>query len=215
MNIEQIRDAYDQRAATYDATIGRGEKRSIGDFREQFGALLRGETLEIAIGSGLNLPYYSDQVTRAVGVDLSTGMIEVAANRATELQRTIDLVVTDAQRLAFPDETFDTVAISFALCTVPDPVAAIREMSRVCKPDGRIVMLEHVRSSSWPVGMLMRLVSPLQEWRLGCHLARETIDVARECGLTIEREDQRLLGVFRLVVARSAVGGVGTQPARG
>jgi ubiquinone/menaquinone biosynthesis C-methylase UbiE len=202
MNIEQIRDVYDHRAPTYDATVGRGEKRLTGDFRARFGAALQGATLEIAIGSGLNLPYYSDHVTHAVGIDLSEGMLTIAAARARELDRHIELVVMDAQQLAFPDHTFDTVAISLALCTVPDPEAALREMNRVCKPDGRIVLLEHVRSSVWPVGVLQRLISQIQERHNGCHLARETIDLARRCGLVIEREDQRLLGIFRLVVAR-------------
>jgi ubiquinone/menaquinone biosynthesis C-methylase UbiE len=206
MNTNEIREAYDRRAATYDASVGRSEKRLTGSFRARFGGLLQGATLEVAIGSGLNLPYYSNQVTYAVGTDLSRGMLDIAAVRAHDLERRIDLVVMDAQHLAFPDGSFDTVAISLALCTVPDPAAALREMSRVCKPDGRIVMLEHVRSSNWPVAMLLRLVSPLQEWRLGCHLARETVDLARECGLTIEQEDRRLFGIFRLVVARPAIG---------
>jgi ubiquinone/menaquinone biosynthesis C-methylase UbiE len=204
MDNRQIREAYDQRAPTYDAAEVRSEKKILGNFRARFGALLQGETLEVAIGSGLNLPYYSDQVTRAVGVDLSEGMLAIAATRAREVHRAIDLAVMDAQHLAFPDHVFDTVAISLALCTVPDPVAALQEMSRVCRPDGRIVLLEHVKSPNWAVAMLQRIVSPLQEWRLGCHLARETIDNARQCGLNIEREDRRLLGIFRLVVARPA-----------
>jgi ubiquinone/menaquinone biosynthesis C-methylase UbiE len=202
MNIEQIRDAYNRRAASYEATAGRGEKALTGDFRARFGALLEGATLEVAIGGGLNLPHYSERVTKAVGTDLSTGMLAIAADRARELQREIELVVMDAQHLAFPDDSFDTVAISLALCTVPDPMAALREMSRVCQPGGRIVLLEHVRSPIWPVAMFQRAVSPIQERLVGCHLARETVDLARASGLRIEREDRRLLGIFRLVVAR-------------
>jgi ubiquinone/menaquinone biosynthesis C-methylase UbiE len=202
MDNRQIREAYDRRAATYDATMGRGEQVLTGSFRARFGAPLRGDTLEIAIGSGLNLPYYSANVTRAVGADLSEGMLAIAAKRARDLGRGLALVVMDAQQLAFADATFDTVAISLALCTVPDPEAAVREMRRVCRPDGRIVMLEHVRSPIWPVALLQRLASPIQERLNGCHLARETIQTVRRSGLTIEREDQRLLGIFRLVVAR-------------
>jgi ubiquinone/menaquinone biosynthesis C-methylase UbiE len=204
MDNRQIRDAYDRRAADYDASMGQRGGRLTGSFRARFGALLHGETVEIAIGSGLNLPYYSDDVTRAVGIDLSPGMLEIAANRAQEVNRSIDLAVMDAQCLAFPDKSFDTVAVSLGLCTIPDPEAALREMSRVCKPDGQMVLLEHVRSPMWPVAMIQRLASPIQERLNGCHLARETIDLARECGLEFLREDQRLLGIMRLVIARPA-----------
>jgi ubiquinone/menaquinone biosynthesis C-methylase UbiE len=204
MDNRHIRETYDKRAAIYDAAAGRGGTAFVRNLRARFGGSLRGETLEIAIGNGLNLPYYSSRVTRAVGIDLSPGMLEVAAKRARELHRSIDLLIMDAQRLAFPDHIFDTVAVSLGLCTISDPKAALREMSRVCKPDGQIVLLEHVRSPVWPVATIQRLVSPIQERLNGCHLARETIDLARECGLEIEREDQRLLGIMRLVIARPA-----------
>lgn len=205
MNNRQIRERYDKRAAIYDATMGRGESKLTGNFRARFGALLRGQTLEIAIGSGLNLPYYSARVTRAFGVDLSRGMLDVAARRARDLHLPIGLAVMDAQQLAFPERTFDTVAISLGLCTVPDPVAALREVSRVCKPDGQIMLLEHVRSPVLPVALLQRLLSPIQERINGCHLARETTVIARAFGLEIVQEDRRLLGIVRLVVARPTI----------
>ena len=202
MDNRQIRDAYDRRAADYDEAMGQRRGSLTGSFRARFGAMLAGETLEIAIGSGLNLPYYSPRVTHAVGIDLSGEMLDIAANRARDLQRPIDLAMMDAQRLAFPDGSFDTVAISLGLCTVPDPTRAIREMNRVCKSDGQIVLLEHVRSLVWPVAIVQRALSPLQERRNGCHLARETIDLVRACGLDVVAEDRRWFGVMRLVAAR-------------
>jgi len=156
----------------------------------------------VAIGSGLNLPYYSPAVTRVVGVDLSRGMLEQAAKRARALGAPIALAQMDAQRLAFPDASFDTVAISLSLCTVRDPIAALRELARVCRPTGRIVLLEHVRSPVWPVFALQRLWTPVQERMIGCHLTRETVELARGLGIAIQSERQRLFGIFRLVVAR-------------
>ena len=203
--LDRIRAVYDRRAGTYDRSVGRAERLMLGDLRSAFGAELRGETLEVAVGSGLNLPYYSAGVTRAVGVDLSRGMLAEAARRAAALKRPIALVQADAECLPFADASFDTVAISLALCTVPDPVAAMRELARVCRPDGRVVLLEHVRSPVGPVYAVERLLSPLQERFIGCHLTRKTIDVARRLGFTIESERQRLFGVFRLVVARPPV----------
>ncbi len=202
MSLQRIRATYDRHAATYDRSVRLGERLALGDLRRAFGAELRGETLEVAIGSGLTLPHYPAAVTRAVGVDLSRGMLAQARWRARELGRAVALVQADAQRLPFADASFDTVAISLALCTVPEPEAALREVARVCRPEGRVVLLEHVRSPIGPVAAGQRLLSPLQERLIGCHLTRETVDVARRLGFTVESERRRLFGVFRLVVAR-------------
>lgn len=199
---DRIRRIYDDRAATYDRSIGVTERILLGPLRREFGARLRGETLEIGVGSGLNLPYYASAVTRAVGIDLSSEMLALAEQRAAGMPFPVTLLQGDAEALPFPDDSFDTVAISLALCTVPDPVMALREMARVCRPDGRVVMLEHVLSPVPPVAVAERLLSPLQERAMGCHLDRETIGLARSLGFAILEERQRLFGVFRLVVAR-------------
>jgi ubiquinone/menaquinone biosynthesis C-methylase UbiE len=201
----RIRHIYDDRAPTYDRRVGAGEKILVGDFRRAFGAELRGRTLEVAIGSGLNLRFYSDRVTEAVGVDLSAGMLRVAAARARQLDRSIRLIQADAERLPFPAAAFDTVAVSLALCTVPDPAAALTEVARVCRPEGRVVLLEHVVSPVRPLAWLQRLASPHQVRAIGCHFDRDTIGTARRLGFTIESDRARLFGIFRLVVARPPV----------
>jgi len=201
VNLGQIRAVYDRRARTYDRTVGCGERVLLGGLRRAFGAELRGATLEVAVGSGLNLPHYGPDVDRAVGVDLSRGMLWEARQRVATLARPVALVQMDAQRLAFPAASFDTVAISLALCTVPDPAAALRELARVCKSGGRVVLLEHVRSPYWPVALLQHAVSPLQERFIGCHLTRETEKTLRHLGFTIISEHTRLFGIFRLLVA--------------
>lgn len=200
MNLEQIRRTYDKRAASYDRTVGFGEKLLVGDLRRRFGGLLAGESLEVAVGSGLNLPYYTDAVTLAVGVDLSPGMLAEARRRADALGRAIELVEGDAQRLPFADASFDTVAISLGLCTVPDPALALREMARVCRPGGRVVLLEHVRSTVPPLVWLQVVLSPAQERLIGCHLDRSTFDVALGMGFGVEEVGSRFAGVFRLAV---------------
>jgi ubiquinone/menaquinone biosynthesis C-methylase UbiE len=202
MNRSQIRTTYDNRAATYDKTVGFTERLALGDLRQEFGAALRGETIEVAVGSGLNLPHYTPAVTRAVGVDLSGGMLAEARKKARGLGLPMRFAQMDAQNLAFPDGSFDTVAISLSLCTIPDPVAALRELARVCRPEGRIVLLEHVLSPSRPVAFLERLWSPVNERAIGCSLTRRTIETARGLGFAVEREQSRFFGVFRLAVAR-------------
>ena len=199
---DRIRHLYDDLAATYDRSLGVTERLLLGRFRQAYGALLRGETIEVGVGSGLNIPFYSPAVTRAVGVDLSGEMLRHARERASQLDVPFALMQADAEALPFPDARFDTVAISLSLCTIPDPVKALRELGRICRPEGRIVMLEHVRSTARPLAALQRLLSPLNERAIGCHLDRDTFGLARSLGFSIEETQTRFFDAVRLVVAR-------------
>jgi ubiquinone/menaquinone biosynthesis C-methylase UbiE len=199
---ERIRRLYDDRAATYDRSLGIVERIMLGRFRRAYGALLRGETIEVGVGSGLNIPFYSPDVTRAVGIDLSREMLRQARERASHLGIPFALVQADAEALPFPDATFDTVAISLALCTIPDPVKALLELGRVCRRGGRIVMLEHVRSTAGPLAAAQKVLSPLNERAIGCHLDRETFGLAGSLGFSIDETWSRLVGSVQLVVAR-------------
>ena len=200
---ERIRRLYDDRAATYDRSVGIGERILLGRFRQAYGALLRGETIEVGVGTGLNIPYYSPDVTRAVGVDLSQEMLRHARERASRLGIPFTLVQADAEALPYPDASFDTVAISLALCTIPDPGKALRELDRVCRRGGRIVMLEHVRSTARPLAALQRILSPLNERAIGCHLDRDTVGLARSLGFAIDESWSRLFGSVQLVLAHT------------
>lgn len=204
----RVRAIFDRRAASYDKTVGLGERLLLGDLRRRFGALLRGRTLEIAAGTGLNLPYYAPHVTQRIAVDLSSGMLRVLRNRAADLKLPVGVAQMDAERLAFPDGAFDSVAVSLALCTVERPERALREMARVCAPGGRVVLLEHVLSPVRPVASLQRLFSPAQTRAIGCHFDRETIDLLRREGFTVESEVRRRIGIVRLVVARPPAPGI-------
>jgi ubiquinone/menaquinone biosynthesis C-methylase UbiE len=195
---DRIRDIYDERAPTYDRSLGLVERIAIGPLRQEFGDLLNGETLEVGVGSGLNLPYYSPAVTRAVGVDLSDEMLRHARERARELPFPATFVQADAAALPFPDATFDTLA----LCTIPEPAQALREAARVCRPEGRVVLLEHVRAPARPLAMAQRLLSPLNERAIGCHLDRDTFGLARSLSFVVEPIASRFFDIFQLAVAR-------------
>ncbi|MBA3449605.1 MAG: class I SAM-dependent methyltransferase [Chloroflexia bacterium] len=202
---DRIRRLYDECAATYDSSLGVVERLVLGPLRAEFGALLQGETIEIGIGSGLNLPFYTAAVTRAVGVDLSGEMLRLAEKRARDLRIPIICVRADAATLPFADASFDTVAVSLALCTIPDPAQALREVSRVCRPDGRVVLLEHVVSTKRPLAALLRALSPLNERAIGCHLDRNSFDLATSLGFSVEVCRRRLFDIFRLATARPPI----------
>jgi ubiquinone/menaquinone biosynthesis C-methylase UbiE len=111
----------------------------------------------------------------------------------------------DAEELAFPSDTFDTVVATFVFCSVPDPVVGLRELSRVCKPDGEIRLLEHMRATSEAVGLLMDAANPLAVRVGGANINRRTMDNIESAGLRIEGvEDLSVQGIFKLIVAKPA-----------
>lgn len=199
---ERIRRIYDRRAPTYDCSLGLVERIAVGPLRRQFGALLRGETIEIGVGTGLNLPFYTAAVTGVIGVDLSEEMLVQARERAASLSLPATFVQADATALPFPDAACDTVAISLALCTIPDPAQALREAARVCRPRGQVILLEHVLAPARPLAFVQRTLSPLNERALGCHLDRDTFGLARSLGFTVDPIASRLFDVFLLAVAK-------------
>src|SRR5262249_58179738 len=116
--------------------------------REGVGEGAGGGVLEVAIGTGLNLPHYPADVT-ITGIELSPAMLAIARRRATDLGRDVDLREGDAEHLPFDDGSFDTVVCALSLCTIPSPEAAVAEMRRVLAPGGRLLLLDHI-GSTWP-----------------------------------------------------------------
>jgi methyltransferase OMS1 len=145
-------------AACYDSEIGREETMmGLNWLRSRLLSHARGNTLEIGVGTGRNLPYYPNAVKRAVLTDVSSEMLKVTRDKikqlAPERQHKFAILEVDAEclkdALQLPDNTFDTVIDTFGLCSYNDPVASLKQMARVCKPDGKILLLEHGRSKSY------------------------------------------------------------------
>lgn len=195
---------YDEIAPTWDARQGIVERVLMGEaMRVALADALRGDVLEIGTGTGATFRHLGNarRVTSFTGTDLSRGMLREAKVPAAALDLPVSLVRMDAGALAFSDGTFDTVTTSLMLCTVPDPARALREMARVCRPDGRIVLLEHVRAPNPLIALSQRALTPLQERMLGCHLDRRTDRLVRELGFRVEQERTRFFGIFHLIVA--------------
>jgi ubiquinone/menaquinone biosynthesis C-methylase UbiE len=197
----RVRHLYDALAARYDRAIALAERLLFDDGRRWLCAQARGDVLEVAVGTGRNLPYYPPDV-RLMGIELSPAMLEIARRHARELGRVADLHVGDAQALAFPDASFDTVVCAIALCTIPDERRAVAEAARVLRPGGRLLALEHVRSQRWPVRAVQRVLEPLTVRWQADHLLREPAEAARAAGLEIERLEHRKWGIVERLVAR-------------
>jgi ubiquinone/menaquinone biosynthesis C-methylase UbiE len=205
---ERVRSIHDKGAAHYDRQISFFERVLFGDGRQWATAQASGDVLELAVGTARNLPFYSDEV-RLTGVELSPEMLALAKRRAGALGRSVDLHLGDAQELEFDDSSFDTVLITLGLCTIPQPEQAAAEAFRVLRPDGRLVLLEHVRSPLAPIRAVQRVLEPLAVRFEADHLLRDPLDYLGDVGFGIESVKRLKWGIVERLVATKPASGDG------
>lgn len=197
---ERRRRCYAESAATYDAEADRSERWLFGtDHRPWVCSRARGRTLEVAIGTGLNLPFYPREV-RLTAIDLTPEMMAIARKRAADLGCDVRFCEGDAQALPFADGTFDTVVATYAMCSVPDLPLTIREMRRVLAPGGRLLLLDHIRSSVLPFRWIQRLME-LTPSRNREELTRRPREHVEAVGLEIEESGRFRAGIVERLVA--------------
>lgn len=190
---------WDKQAATYDKAMAAWDRRLFGDSRQWACAQASGEVLEVAVGTGLNLPLYPDQAT-VTGLDLSEGMLDLA--RARKVGRPPTLRQGTAHALPFDDASFDTVVCTFGLCAIPDLDAAVDEMVRVLRPDGRLILVDHVVSSSRLVRGVQWLLERITVPMGGEHFRRRPLLHVQARGLQIDQRERFKLGMVERLVAR-------------
>lgn len=153
-----------------------------------------GEVLEIGIGSGLNLPFYSGAVKRLYGVDRSPELLAMARRNAAKTAFRVDLLCESAEALPCASSSIDTVVTTWSLCSIPEPMKALREMRRVLKPGGRLLFVEHGRAPDEGVRRWQERLNPV--WKKlagGCNLNRPMEDLIRAAGFAIVELDKSYL----------------------
>ncbi|MGH2752281.1 MAG: class I SAM-dependent methyltransferase [Actinomycetota bacterium] len=192
---------YAREARTYDTEADFWERRLLGtEHRSWACSRAAGDTLEVAIGTGLNLPHYPLGV-HITGIDLTPEMLAVAARRARDLERDVDLREGDALDLPFPESSFDTVVCTYALCSIPDEVRAIDEMKRVLRPGGRMILVDHIRSSVKPLYWLQRIYEFIPARTKGEYMTRRPSLHVEPAGFRIEDRDRMRAGIIERLVA--------------
>ena len=194
--------AWNKQAPRYDKQIGWCERKFLGTSHRPWAcAQAEGKVLEVAVGTGLNIPHYPQGV-ELTGVDISPEMLAIARQRAAENGREVDLRQGDAHNLPFEDASFDTVLCTFSLCNIPDEGRAVAEMKRVLRPGGKLLLVDHVRSTKKVFFWLQRAVEPISVMIDGDHQTRRPLEHVRAEGFDVIDTQRFKAGVVERVVAR-------------
>ena len=198
---EEIKQKYNESASKYATMEHVQEFLGVRKLRQRLLRQASGEVLEVACGTGANFPYYP-QGCAITAVDVSPAMVDIAEQRTEKLELDVDFQIMDAQMLAFPDESFDTVVSTLTLCTFPDPIAALKEMEQVCREDGRTLLLEHGRSDNWLAGRFQDVREEAHAKQFGCHWNREPLELVEQAGLRPIATKRTFLGIFHEIEAK-------------
>jgi len=195
-NVNPTQRRYDRLASFYDLLEAPVERFRFALWRARLRDRIVGDrALEVGVGTGKNLPYYPRDV-KVTAIDLSPRMLERAQRKASALGLEVELQEMDVQHLVFPDHVFDTVFATFVFCSVPDPVLGLRELRRVCKPDGRLLLLEHMRPGNTLQGLLFDLLNPMVVRMMGANINRRTMKNIRRAGWQIRVQDRLSSDIF-------------------
>jgi ubiquinone/menaquinone biosynthesis C-methylase UbiE len=199
---QKTRNRYQRIAPFYDLMEILSERQYL-PWRKRLWSSVEGQDiLEVGIGTGKNIPFYPDGAN-IEAIDLTPGMVKRAAKRATEVGVNVKINIGDAQLLDFPDNSFDTIVATFVFCSVPDPILGLKEIKRVLKPGGHVLLLEHVRSKNAILGPIMDVFNPIVVRIMGANINRNTVENVRKAGFTIKVDEKLSSGdIFRFVIAK-------------
>lgn len=162
---------------------------------------VKGQVLEVGIGTGNSIRYYPSGLNIAA-IDISSKMLARAQKKGAAYPGTLRLELMDVEKLGFRDNSFDTVVATCVFCSVPDPVAGLKEVARVLKPGGRLLMFEHVLSKNKVVAWIMNAINPLFSWLFGPNINRDAAKNVSRAGLQLLKDEAVMAGdIFRRIDA--------------
>jgi ubiquinone/menaquinone biosynthesis C-methylase UbiE len=180
---------YNDRIAPYLVCLSMRQP-TLTPYRRRLIPTAAGRVVEIGVGSGANLPLYSTQADRVIGLDPSSKLLSIAREAAREATVPVELMEGSAEKMPLEDKSVDTVVMTWTLCSISDSSLALREIHRVLKESGRLLFVEHGRSPDPNVSRWQDRLTPL--WRRmagGCHLNRPICHLIEEAGFRVERID--------------------------
>jgi len=197
-----IKKRYDRIAPYFDGLEAMMEGLFFKKWRERLWAKVDGHhILEVGVGTGKNFDYYPKDA-RITAIDFSEEMLKQAALKKDRKNTNVELELMDVQSLPFADNSFDTVICSFVFCSVPLPVKGLKELYRVCKPGGQVLLLEHVLSSNPVMAAIMNLINPVVVALFGANINRNTVKNVKACAFASVRVDAHSGDMIKLIEAR-------------
>lgn len=205
MNVRSDQDItkkrYDRLAFWYDFLEAPMERFGFAVWRPKVFDRIRGQRiLEVGVGTGKNLPYYPQGLSMDA-IDISPRMLDRARKKLSVLNISVSLQEMDVQELAFPDQVFDTIFATFVFCSVPDPVKGLKELRRVCKKNGKLLLLEHMRPGNPILEFIFDRLNPLIVRMMGANINRKTMANIRASGWRIRSEERLLSDIVRFIEA--------------
>lgn len=194
-------EKYDRFSRIYDLVERPVEQKLFAGLRQKALSDAQGRVLEVGIGTGKNIPHYPPDVVEVVGIDFSSGMLLGARDRAAQSPVKISLMQMDVERLAFEDESFDTVVSAFVFCTVPHPLQGLQEVYRVLKGEGTAVFLEHMKTESVLVNIPLYMMNVFSRAFTGTSMVRETQKNIETAGFHLREVQRYVYGIVRLMIA--------------
>jgi phosphatidylethanolamine/phosphatidyl-N-methylethanolamine N-methyltransferase len=197
-----IRKRYNRIAPYFEGMEAVMEGLFFKSWRKKLWAKVEGHhILEVGVGTGKNFDYYPKDA-RITAIDFSEQMLKRAALKRDRKNIAVDLELMDIQSLCFADNSFDTVICSFVFCSVPLAVKGLKELYRVCKPGGQVLLLEHVLSSNPLIAVVMNLLNPVVVALVGANINRNTLKNVKACAFISVHVDERSGDIIKLIEAR-------------
>ncbi len=197
-----IRKRYDRIAPYFEMMEAMMEGLFFKSWRKKLWSKVEGHhILEVGVGTGKNFEYYPPG-TRVTAIDFSPAMLKQASQKKAQKAVKVDLDLMDIQSLAFADSSFDTVIASFVFCSVPQPLKGLKELHRVCKPGGQVLLLEHVISTKPLLAKVMNFFNPIILILVGANINRNTLRNIKAAGFAWVIVDQQSSHIIKLVEAR-------------
>ncbi len=205
---------YDRWAGAYDFLEQFFERMAFRRWRRELLAYATGNICEMGIGTGRNLSFYPPS-SKVVGFDISHSMLRrlrkkhltSSGSGGSRLKPAVELAIMDAQHMAMKDNYFDTMLATLIFCTIPEPVLALKEARRVCKPGGKLILMEHVRINTPIAGPIMDFLNPVARLVIGDNINRRTADNVVKAGWRLKEVKKLGSGIVNFIVAEK-----GTQP---
>ncbi|WP_428911683.1 class I SAM-dependent methyltransferase [Niallia sp. Krafla_26] len=194
----QLIKKFDKQAVKYSRMRKNQEQNK---WRKQIFQSVRGKTLEVAVGAGMNFSFYPQDI-EYTGVDFSSKMIEHAKETAKKYEVNSTFMESDVECLNFPENSFDTIVSSGSFCSYENPVHVLNLFNQWCKEDGQILLLEHGLFSVPTLAWIQKKLDKVAVQTLGCHQDRDILEIVKQSDLNVMKHERGMLGYLYLVWAK-------------